>query len=75
MINVSADRLLNERDNSPYYLARIRITDQGVKDMAEDMELKPGMPAEVMILRGDRTLFSYLFKPIADSYARSLKEK
>jgi len=75
VINVSADRLLNERDNSPYYLARIRITDQGVKDMAEDMELKPGMPAEVMILRGDRTLFSYLIKPIADSFARSLKEK
>jgi len=75
VINVSADRLINERDNTPYYLARIRITDQGVKDMAEDMELKPGMPAEVMILRSDRTLFSYLIKPVADSFARSMKEK
>jgi len=79
VINISADRLLNKRDDSPYYLARIRITEQGAKDMTddmtEDMTLKPGMPAEVMILRTDRTLFSYLLKPIADSFARSLKEK
>lgn len=75
VINISADRLLNERENTAYYLTRIRITDNGLKDMAEDMELKPGMPAEVMILRSDRTLFSYLIKPIADSFARSLKEQ
>jgi len=75
VIHVSADRLLNERDSSPYYLARIRITEQGVKDMSESMELKPGMPAEVMIRRADRTMFSYLIKPIADSFARSFKEK
>lgn len=75
VINISADRLLNKRDDSPYYLARIRITEQGAKDMTGDMELKPGMPAEVMILRGERTLFSYLLKPIADSFARSLQEK
>ncbi|WP_191602255.1 HlyD family type I secretion periplasmic adaptor subunit [Marinomonas algicola] len=79
VINVSADRLLNERDQSPYYLARIKVTEQGVKDMdasmSEGMELKPGMPAEVMIRRGERTMFSYLAKPLTDSFARSLKEK
>ena len=75
VIHVSADRLLNERDNAPYYQARIRVTEQGVSDMSEDMALKPGMPAEVMILRADRTMFSYLIKPIADSFARSFKEK
>jgi len=75
VINVSADRLLNKKDNSPYYLARIRVTDSGREEMGENMLLKPGMPAEVMILRGERTLFSYLLKPISDSFARSLKEK
>jgi membrane fusion protein, epimerase transport system len=79
VINVSADRLLNERDQSPYYLARIKVTEQGVKDMeasmSEGMGLKPGMPAEVMIRRGERTMFSYLAKPLTDSFARSLKEK
>ncbi len=79
VINVSADRLLNERDQTPYYLARIKVTEQGTKDMenslTDGMELKPGMPAEVMIRRGERTMFSYLLKPISDSFARSLKEK
>jgi epimerase transport system membrane fusion protein len=39
------------------------------------MHLKPGMPAEVMIKREERTMFSYLFKPITDVLARSLTEK
>ena len=43
--------------------------------MTEEMALRPGMPAEVMIRRGERTLFSYLLKPIADGFARGLKEK
>ena len=75
VINVSADRLLNKRDDSPYYMVRLRVTDNGLKDLTDGMELKPGMPAEVMIRRGERTLFSYLLKPIADSFARSFKEK
>ncbi len=75
VINVSADRLINEHNQMPYYLARIRVTELGEKDMTDDMLLRPGMPAEVMIRRGDRTLFSYLLKPLSDSFARSLKEK
>jgi epimerase transport system membrane fusion protein len=75
VVTVSADRLLNERDGAPYYLARIRVTEKGYEDMEKGMQLKPGMPAEVMILRGERTLFSYLLKPLSDSFARSLKEK
>jgi epimerase transport system membrane fusion protein len=75
VVNISADRLTDERDGMPYYLTRMRVTEQGIVDMGDGMELKPGMPAEVMIKRGERTLFSYLLKPITDSFARSLKEK
>lgn len=76
VITVSADRLQPEQQNqSAYYLARLKITEQGKSDMTDDMRLIPGMPAEVMIRRGERTLFSYLVKPLADSFARSLKEK
>ena len=53
---------------------RLRITENGRSDMNEDMHLKPGMPAEVMIKREDRTLFAYLLKPITDVLARSLTE-
>lgn len=76
VVNVSADRLQPEQQNQPpYYLARLKITDKGREDMNEDMRLIPGMPAEVMIRRGERTLFSYLMKPLTDSFARSLTEK
>lgn len=76
VVNVSADRLQPEqRDQAPYYLARLKVTDQGRSDMTDDMRLIPGMPAEVMIRRGERTMFSYLMKPLTDSFARSLTEK
>ncbi|WP_417551907.1 HlyD family type I secretion periplasmic adaptor subunit [Marinomonas fungiae] len=76
VINVSADRLKQQEDQAPYYLARIKVTEKGHVDMTnDDMQLIPGMPAEVMIRRGERTLFSYIIKPLKDSFARSLKEK
>lgn len=72
--NISADRLKDEQQNTSYYLVRLQMTEKGRSDMTEDMRLKPGMPAEVMIKRGERTLFSYLLKPITDALARSLTE-
>ncbi|MFK7160103.1 HlyD family type I secretion periplasmic adaptor subunit [Marinospirillum sp. MEB164] len=75
VVNISADRLLDERSGMAYYLVRLRVTDQGRADMNRDMDLKPGMPAEVMIRRGERTMFSYLFKPLSDAFARALTEK
>ncbi|SEF70080.1 HlyD family type I secretion periplasmic adaptor subunit [Oceanospirillum linum] len=75
VINISADRLINENTGEPYYLTRIKVTEKGKQDMSDEMNLIPGMPAEVMIRREDRTLFSYLLKPIADSFARSFREK
>ncbi len=75
VVTLSADRLINERDQQPYYLVRIKVTEEGERNMTDSMKLKPGMPAEVMIRREDRTLYSYLIKPISDSFARGLKEK
>lgn len=72
---VSADRLVDESNGNAYYLVRIQLTDKGRADMTSDMVLKPGMPAEVLIKREERTLSSYLIKPIADSFARSMKER
>ena len=74
LVNISADSLTDERTGQNYYLVRLRVTEQGRTDMNHDMELKPGMPAEVMIKREDRTMFSYLLKPITDVLARSLTE-
>ncbi|MEY9199334.1 hypothetical protein ABIA16_004513 [Sinorhizobium fredii] len=40
----------------------------------DDVHLIPGMPAEVMLMDGERSLFGYLLAPILDSGRRSLIE-
>jgi len=41
----------------------------------QDLELYPGMPAEVYLLTGKQTALTYLIKPIADSLRRALLEE
>jgi epimerase transport system membrane fusion protein len=73
VINLSADRLVDEATNTPYYLARIEVTPEGMEDLGE-LVLLPGMPAEVFINTGSRTLLQYLFKPFSNAMARSFTE-
>lgn len=75
VIYLSADRLENERDGTHYYLARLAVTEKGQKNITEEMQLKAGMPAEVMIRGESRTMLSYLTRPITDSMARGMREE
>jgi epimerase transport system membrane fusion protein len=77
LVSLSADRLVDERqqDAAPYYLARVEVTPEGIKDLARrHLELVPGMPAEVLINTGARTLLQYLTRPLTDTFARSFIE-
>ncbi|GAC1035841.1 HlyD family type I secretion periplasmic adaptor subunit [Pseudomonas sp. No.117] len=74
LIYVSADRLTNDRDGTPYYLGRVKLTDQGAKDLGS-RELVPGMPADVLINTGSRTMLQYLLKPARNAMARSMIEE
>nr|WP_313402407.1 HlyD family type I secretion periplasmic adaptor subunit [Pseudomonas sp.] len=71
--HVSGDRLINEQTGMPYYLARVSLTEKGTKTLGS-LKLQPGMPAEVLINTGDRTLFQYIMQPITNALARSLIE-
>ncbi len=62
---VSADRLLDERSEAPYYRVRIRVGEEGVRRLA-GLEIRPGMPVEAFVRSGERSLLNYLFKPLAD---------
>ncbi|MNZ71089.1 Type I secretion system membrane fusion protein PrsE [compost metagenome] len=73
LIHVSADRLVNEQTGAAYYLGQIELTDKGRKDLG-NLLLVPGMPAEVLIKTGARTLLSYLMQPATNAFARSLIE-
>ncbi len=77
VVSLSADRMVDEntQDPEPYYLARLEITEQGIKELYEaHLDLKPGMPAEVLIITGDRTMIEYLFDPLSDAISHSFIE-
>jgi epimerase transport system membrane fusion protein len=71
---ISADRLTDEKTGEGYYLVRVKITDEGLKRLG-DRKLQPGMPAEVLINAGDRTMLQYLLKPARNMFAKSMIEE
>ena len=78
LMTLSADRLVEDVNGTKqsYYLAHIRVTDKGIADLAQlNLELVPGMPADVLVTTGQRTLWHYLTAPLSDLMVRSLKEE
>ncbi len=71
---VSADSLNDPRTGAPYFAARIEIPSAELERL-DGLELSPGMPAEVMIVTGERTAFRYLFDPLRESLQRSFREQ
>lgn len=74
LTRISADRLTDERSGEPYYLVRVKVTDDGMKKLA-NRKLQPGMPADVLINAGDRTMLEYLLKPARNMFATSMIEE
>ena len=73
LLSLSADAIQDPNTGMTYYLARIEVSPEGMADLG-DLELLPGMPAEVFIATGSRTLMQYLFKPFSNAMARSFIE-
>ncbi len=76
--SVSADRLVDDATNEPYFRATVSVPPEElarVGDVSDqDIALIPGMPAEVMIMVRERTMIAYLFAPFAESFRRSFRE-
>lgn len=73
LLRLSADALTVESTGASYYLARIEVQQKSLEELG-DLALLPGMPAEVYINTGSRTLLQYLFKPLSNAVARSFNE-
>ncbi|MGI9127734.1 MAG: HlyD family type I secretion periplasmic adaptor subunit [Roseomonas sp.] len=70
---IAPDRMTDQRTGQPYFVARIAISaDELTKH--EHLRLQPGMHAEVLIRRGERSFASYLARPLADRFAKSIRE-
>ncbi|WP_440812360.1 HlyD family type I secretion periplasmic adaptor subunit [Pseudomonas syringae] len=70
---ISADRLKDDA-GEPYYLVRVKLTEKGLKRLG-DRKLQPGMPAEVLINAGERTMLQYLLKPASNVFIKSMIEE
>lgn len=73
VIFVSADLSRDEHTGESFYRIKVRL-DTGGAAPASRLALKPGMPAEVFIETGNRSILSYLIKPLMDQIRHAFRE-
>ncbi|MDG4854356.1 MULTISPECIES: HlyD family type I secretion periplasmic adaptor subunit [unclassified Mesorhizobium] len=71
---IAADLSLDERSGAGFYTVRIGIPRPELKKL-NGLTLAPGMPVEAFFSTGNRTMLSYLVKPLADQIDRAFREE
>jgi HlyD family secretion protein len=71
---ISADITTDQRTGSSYFTVRIAMPSSEVTQLG-DVRIVPGMPVEAFVLTGERTMMSYLVKPLSDHLMRMFREK
>ena len=71
---ISADLIEDAKAGTSYYVIRITLSAKDVAP-ADALELMPGMPVEVFVRTADRTVLSYLLKPLWDQINRAFREE
>ena len=71
---VSPDLVRDPQTGARYYNMRIALQQEGVRRLA-DLQLVPGMPAEIFIRTRERTPLQYLLKPLNEQIARAFRER
>lgn len=74
LIQVSADSMQDERTGMPYYLARVRVDGKQLSEIAPQVVLTPGLPAEVYLAIREETLLDYLMQPVIHTFERTFRE-
>lgn len=71
---VSADRLIDSRSGQPYFNVLVSVDRKPLRDYPE-ARLMPGIPVEVSLKTGRRTMLQYLTEPVTDMMRRGMREK
>jgi len=71
---VAADTSADQRTGQTYYVVRIAMTPDEIARLG-NVRLTPGMPVEAFIQTGQRTMLSYLIKPLHDQFMRAFRER
>jgi len=74
---ISPDSLMQStpRGEEPYYRVQIKIIGTEFKNSEQKIQIKPGMTVNVDIKAKQRTVLSYLTKPITKTISESLGER
>ncbi|MBE0549992.1 MAG: HlyD family type I secretion periplasmic adaptor subunit [Rubrivivax sp.] len=76
LVSLAGDALTEQMGAAvmTYYLARVELTPEGVKALG-GRNLQPGMPAEVLIKTGERSLLTYMLHPLLKRVAAAMTEE
>ena len=72
--SLSADATLDEATGQSFYLARLQFDREALPAELRN-RIVPGMPAEVYVQTGERSVLSYFVKPLTDQLARTFREE
>jgi HlyD family secretion protein len=71
---VSPDVTTEQRTGQSYYTIRVSMPPEEIARLG-DVKLIPGMPVEAFVQTGNRTMMSYLMKPLHDQLMRAFRER
>ncbi|KKM03311.1 hypothetical protein LCGC14_1775680, partial [marine sediment metagenome] len=71
---VSADRLIDDTTGLPYYQLIAKVSPEALA-MMPNLTVRPGMPVEMFVKTGERTMMNYLLKPIIDRLHLAMSEE
>ena len=74
VLSVSGDLLTDPQNGMAYYLARVVVTPEGLKTLGK-RQMLPGMPVEVVLRTGERSMLTYLLHPLTKRIAASMTEE
>ncbi|RDE05309.1 HlyD family type I secretion periplasmic adaptor subunit [Sphingomonas aracearum] len=73
VIFVAPERTTDAEARQSYYAVRVEVDPRDLARWPE-LKLRPGMPAEIFIETGSRSMLSYLTKPLRDQFARAFRD-
>ncbi|RDJ14318.1 HlyD family type I secretion periplasmic adaptor subunit [Rhizobium grahamii] len=73
--NISADSLVEKEKGETYYLVQVKTDKSALERNGKSYPIIPGMVASVEIMTGNKTVLSYLMKPINKARSEALTER
>lgn len=74
VIHVSADQFVDPRNGEAYFTSRVKVDAEKLAAL-DGVKLQPGMPAEVMIVTGERRAYEYFISPFTERMHRAFREE